>query len=79
MVKGSMLGLFIKNDSTASFIITRIKKIADDPSDPGNKLVSLPENDILGNYIMVNPIMSKNIIDIRDFERLRGVDLNSSK
>jgi hypothetical protein len=79
MVKGSMLGLFIKNDSKASFIITRIKKIADDPSDPENKLVSLPENDIHGNVILTNPIMSKNIIDIRDFNRLRGIDTHSSK
>ena len=79
MVTGSILGLFIKNDSNASFIITRIKKISDDPSDPENKLVSLTENDIHGNLIIVNPVMSKNIIDIRDFNRLRGVDVQTFK
>lgn len=79
MVKGSMLGLFIKNESKASFIITKIKTIADDPADPENKLVSLPETDIHGNLILINPIMSRDIIDIRDFNRLRGVEPHPSK
>ena len=79
MVMGSMLGLFIKSEMKQSFIITKIKKIADDPADPENKLVSLPEKDIHGNVIKINPIMSKDIIDIRDFNRLRGIDQRPSR
>jgi hypothetical protein len=79
MVMGSMLGLFIKNEMKQSFIITKVKKIVDDPSDPENKLISLPEKDIHGNVIKINPIMSKDIINIRDFNRLRGLGPNLSK
>ncbi len=73
MMEGTMLGLFINYDSKPSFIITRIKRISDDPTDPENKVVSLPETDIHGNHIDINPVMTRNILDIRDFNRLRGV------
>jgi hypothetical protein len=79
MVMGSMLGLFIKNEMKQSFIITKIKKIADDPTDPENKVISLPEKDIHGNVIKTNPIMSKDIINIRDFNRLRGIEPRPTK
>jgi hypothetical protein len=72
MVEGTMLGLFVKSESKPSFIITKIKQINDDPMDPENKVVSLPETDIHGNLIQINPIMTKNILDIRDFNVLRG-------
>ncbi len=73
MMEGTMLGLFIKNDSKPSFIITRIKRISDDPSDPENKYVSFSDTDIHGNSIQNNPVAMKNILDIRDFNVLRGV------
>lgn len=73
MMEGTMLGLFIKLDSKPSFIITRIKRISDDPADPNNKLVSFSDTDIHGNPIQNNPVMMKNILDIRDFNVLRGV------
>jgi hypothetical protein len=79
MMEGTMLGLFVKKDNKAAFIITRIKKITDDPEDPNNKVVSLPDTDIHGNLILMNPIMTKNIVDIRDFNRLRGVETHAVK
>src|SRR5690606_33285879 len=73
MMEGTMLGLFIKSDTKQSFIITRIKRISDDPADPENKYVSFSDTDIHGNPIQNNPVMMKNILDIRDFNVLRGV------
>ena len=73
MVDGSMLGLFVRKDAKSSFIITKVRQIADDPADPENKVISLSDTDIYGNYISDNPIMSKNIVDIRDYNRLQGI------